>query len=309
MSASISRLAPGAIPVVAALLLSACAGRLDRPVIPAVIAVPSPDGRTGNYTLGNYQQDLSAYSAASGDSAKALRNKMVYGVMAEIDYAFYTYEIKLYVNEGAFNVGADFLQLGLAAGGTIANGARAKTVLSAVLSGVTGVNLSVDKNFFRQQTVQAIASSMDANRDRTKSVILQQLAKDTTVYPYQAARADLIEYFFAGTLPAGLQQLHEDSAVNAQRERSALNLLQVSGITQADLTSATDLNAAIAAAFRSGDLSKVIATLQAAGVSIDTGASRASVEAAVRELGLKTATDPALRKKYFEAAKSTGLIP
>jgi len=306
MFESISRAIPGAIPIVAALLLTACAGRLERPSIPAVIA---PDSKIGNYTLKNYEDDLAAYSAASGDSAKALRNKMVYGVMAEIDYAFYTYEIKLYVNEGSFNVGADVLQLGLAAGGTIANGARAKTVMSALLSGVTGVNLSIDKNFFRQQTVQAIVSSMEAGRDRTKSLILQQLARNTATYPFQAARADLIKYFFAGTLPAGLLQIHEDSAVNARQERTDLNLLRVSGITPEDLKDATDLNAATAAAFKSGDLTRLISALQAVGVPIAAGAPPDAVERAVRELARRTATDPALRRKYVDAAKSSGLIP
>jgi hypothetical protein len=310
MPTSIPRMKPLTIVMIMGpLFLVSCAGRFDRPRIPAVIVIPAPDGKTGNYTLMDYQTDLSAYTAASGDSARALRNKIAYGVMAEIDYAFYDYETKLFLNQGLFSVGSDFLQLGLASAGTITNGARAKTVLSAVLSGVTGVNLSIDKNFFRQQTVQAIASSMEANRDRTKSVILQQLAQDTIAYPFQAARADLIKYFFAGTLSAGLQQIHQDSAIAAQQQRSDLNRIQVSGITPEDLKAATDLNVAIAGAFQSGDFGKVITTLKAMGVSIDSSASRDGVEAAVRDMGRKTSTDPALRRKYVDAARSAGLIP
>jgi hypothetical protein len=84
---------------------------------------------------------------------------------------------------------------------------------------MTGLDLSIDKNFFRQQTVQAIASSMEANRDRIKTAILLQLKQDTTVYPFAAAQADLIHYFFAGTLSAGLQQMGQDAAANAQTQK------------------------------------------------------------------------------------------
>jgi hypothetical protein len=72
-----------------------CVGRFERPSIPPVIAVPSPD-KTGNYTLANYADDLKSYAAATGDAATALRNKMVYSVLAEIDYVFYDYETKLF---------------------------------------------------------------------------------------------------------------------------------------------------------------------------------------------------------------------
>jgi hypothetical protein len=211
-----------------AISFTGCVGRLARPNIPAVIAVPSPGKtRTGNYTLGNYAADLTAYAGATGEAAAVLRNKIVYSLIAEIDYVFYDYETELFLNDGQFKMGSDFVQLGMAAAGTLAYGSRGKTILSALLTGVTGVSLSVDKNFFREQTVQAITSSMEANRDRIKTLILQQLSKDTTSYPFEAARADLIHYFFAGTLPAGLQQLSQDAGSNAKSVKDALNQVQV----------------------------------------------------------------------------------
>lgn len=209
-----------------AVVLTGCVERLELPRIPPVIAVPAPGG-TGDYGLRNYANDLAAYAATTGVAAAALRNKMVYSLMAEIDYAFYDYETKLFLDEGQFNAGSDFVQLGMAAAGTLLHGARGKTILSALLTGVTGVSLSVNKNFFREQTVQAITSSMEANRDRIKALILQQLAKDATAYPFEAARSDLIRYFFAGTLSAGLQQLSQDAGANAKSEKATLNQVQV----------------------------------------------------------------------------------
>lgn len=296
------------------LLLTGCMGRFERPPVPKLVA-PSP--HPGSYTLNQYISDLKAYDAAvsAGDAsaadAKKIRNKIVYGVMAEVDYVFYDYETKLFLNQGTFNVGSDALQLGLSAAGTISNGARSKTILSALLSGVTGTSLSVDKNFFRQQTVQAISSSMEATRDRIKTTIIRQLDQDVTTYPFQAARADLIRYFFAGTLPAGLQQLHQQAATNAQDEKETLIKTQVRDITEDDVKCATAVNQAAAQAVASGDFTKLIVFLKAMGQSVDETSDqkkRESVETGLRDLGSKILTDATLRKKYCDEAKKAQLI-
>jgi hypothetical protein len=289
------------------LILTGCAGRFERPNIPSVVVVPAPHG-IGNYTIDNYKADLAAYDLATGDSAKALRNRMVYQLFAEIDYVFYDYETKLFLNQGRFNVGSDFLQLGLAAGATITNGARAKTILSALLSGVTGTSLSIDKNFFRQQTVQAIASSMEANRDKVKAVILQELTQDNTTYPFSAARAELIKYFFAGTLSSGLQQIHQDSAASAQTAQANLQQVQVGNIPASDVSAVTELNKAIAKAFADNELTKVTAWLRAMKALTADTPTRATIEQAFRDLGRKAAGDPDLRKQYFDEARRAGLI-
>ncbi len=286
---------------------TSCVSRFDRPKIPAVIGVSSAD-KTGSYTTANYAADLAHYADATGDAASALRNKMTYSLLAEIDYVYFDYETKLFLNEAKFNVGSDFLQLGMAAAGTLTNGMRGKTILSALLAGVAGVDLSVDKNFFRQQTVQAITSGMEANRDRIKTVILRQLAKDTTAYPFQAARADLIHYFFAGTLPAGLQQLSQDAGTNAKTEKDALNKAQVRNITAADVISIGAINAAIAQAFAANNLGAVEEYLKAMKVAVSPSPTRQELEEEVRQIGAQLSEDITLRRSAYAAAEAARLI-
>jgi hypothetical protein len=291
-----------------AILLTSCLGRFERPNIPGVIAVPAPDGKTGNYTLQNYADDLADYDNKTGEAAAAVRNKIVYSLMAEIDYVFYDYETKLFLNEGLSHVGADFLQLGMAAGGTLTNGTRGKTILSALLAGVTGVDLSVDKNVFRQQTVQAITNSMEGNRDRIKTIIIQQLDQTTTSYPYPAARADLIHYFFAGTLPGGLQQLNQDAGSNAKSEKAALNQVQVGHITPGDVSNITTINAAIAKAFSDNKLGPVADYLTAMGITTPPNPTKAMLETELGQFGAKLPVDADLRRQSYEAAKTAKLI-
>ena len=287
------------------LWLAGCAGTLERPKIPAVIA---PEAKVGNYTVNNFKDDLTAYDKAAGAVQMALRNKMVYSIAAEIDYAFYNYETKLFLNEGNFHVATDFLQLGLAAGSTVAGGARTKTILSALLTGVTGLDLSIDKNFFRQQTVQAISSSMESNRDRIKTSILLQLKLDTTAYPFAAARADLIHYFFAGTLNAGLQQMGQDAATNAQTQKATLNSVQTASFSAVDVLCLDKINQAVAKAFAANASGPVISLLQTMGTTIAANASQDDVLSALRTLGAKITADPDLRAKYCSAAKQANFI-
>jgi hypothetical protein len=291
-------------------VLSGCANRLERPRLPDVFVDPPPSrGTNGTYSLSAFNTDFAAYTAATLNAtptepaATTARNKMVYGVMAEIDYVYGNYEIALFMNEGSFRVATDVLQLGLGMASTITNGARSKTVLSAVLTGVTGTSLSIDKNFFRQQTVQALISSMQAGRDRLKAIIIQRLNDPVTSYPFQAARSDLAAYFFAGTLPGALQQLNQTAAAKADDQRIALNNIQLT-----DVRTATNFNKAVASAFKTTDLSKVIVFLQAMGVSVDENSSSETVEKALRDLSNKVIDDPSLRQKYFVEARKAGLI-
>ncbi len=303
--------------LIGALLLQAgCAG-LSKPKVPSVIVVPSTDkDQTGNYTLANYAQDFKDYtddlkktdSASVADAAK-LRNKMVYSIAAEIDYAFYDYEIKLYLNQGKFHVGADFLQLGLAAGSTVSIGARGKTILGALLTGVTGMNLSIDKNFFGQQTVQAIANSMEANRDQIKTTILKQLTtQDVTAYPFADARADLIKYFFAGTLSGGLQKLGQTAATDAQAAKTALTKQQVRDFSKVEQDCATAYSSAILA-IDSTSLPKFIAFLKEMKVTIADEAKQPDVVTAVKLLGRKAEDDQAFSAQFCAALQKTGVIP
>jgi hypothetical protein len=235
---------------------------------------------------------------------------MVYSISAEIDYSFYEYETKLFLNEGQFHVGADFLQLGLAAASTVSIGARGKTILGALLTGVTGMNLSIDKNFFQQKTVQAIASSMEANRDQIKTTILKQLEKSATEYPFAAARADLIRYFYAGTLIAGLQKLGQTAATDAKDSKSDLTTEQEKPVsfTQIQVNCVKDVNSAIDAAIASKDLKKFIAFLKEMNVTVKDDASADDLQDAYALFGIQAGHDPAKLDKLCAAAQKTEFI-
>jgi len=116
--------------MVAASALCGCVGSFERPNVPAVIEIP-PQNKATSYSVDAYVSDLATYKTVAADAKRAWRDKMVYPLVAGIDYAYYDYETKIFPNESRFHVGYDFLQLGLAAGSTVTNGERSKIILIA----------------------------------------------------------------------------------------------------------------------------------------------------------------------------------
>ena len=75
-------------PVMCVRLSPGYVGRCE-PRMPAVIAVPAPDGKTGNHTLDDYSKGLQAYADVTDAAAVRRRNRMVFRLMAKTDFAFW----------------------------------------------------------------------------------------------------------------------------------------------------------------------------------------------------------------------------
>ena len=194
------------------LLLSACSHsgfHISGPAIPPI--------DPGEYSDSDYQADLANYKAATApatanlDLAKQARNNVAYGLMTLIDVVYGAYYNKLFTTKNADAVTFDTLTLGLSTASSIATHAATKTILSALGTGFSGVSLSIDKNFFAQQTFPVIGVAMQTRRDKIRATIISNMSLDTTAYPLQAAKRDLVAYLNAGTLASGLQELQEEA--------------------------------------------------------------------------------------------------
>lgn len=202
------------------LFTSGCHRRsLVQPTVPSIL-------NKRLYSKDDYQADLKLYQKEidgenNPETVRHLRDKIVYGIMQEIDDSYGQFTRLLYAGKADVAVTGDSLVLGLTAASTIATHTPTKTILSALGTAVTGFNLSVDKNFYAQQTFQAIAVAMSTRRDKARTSIMQRLQDDDVEdYPLEAAMRDLVAYFYSGTLPAGLQELQEEAG-NASKQQSA----------------------------------------------------------------------------------------
>ncbi len=291
--------------VTAALLvlgMTGCIARIKGPAVPKSISTPV-------YKDSDFSGDVANYRAATDPAkldlvaAKAYRDRIVYGMMADIEYLFRDYEGNLFINSAKFNIGGDFLELGLSTAATLGNGARTKTILSALGSAAAGNRISIDKNFFRQRTFEAIVNAMEARRSAVEKRILDQLQKSADLYPFEAALKDLREYFFAGTLEGGLTELQQETGAAART-----NLHRVEA-TKEMLTEATAINHSLAKISTTKDYSKLIKFLRAMGKNVDDKTSESDLQQAYRDVANAALDDPELMKKFREEIKKAGVIP
>jgi hypothetical protein len=172
-------------------------------------------------------KDLSDYAAAApvpaqAANAKQLRNEIVYNLMGAIDQVYGEYTIRLNSGKATEAISFDSLTLGLSSAASIATHVATKTILSALGTGIGGLGESVDKNVFSQQTFAVLGIAMQTRRDKIRNAIITDLSHDdVTEYPLSAAKRDLIEYYYAGTLSGGLQELQEEAGTATGKGQAA----------------------------------------------------------------------------------------
>jgi hypothetical protein len=196
--------------------LSGCAKKFSvvAPSKPSVLDDSAYSSKQYKIDMANYLANLDGENDPG--TAKQLRNRIVFGLMGEIDDGYGQFTKNLYSGKGIVGVGGDVMTLGLTAASTIATHVPTKTLLSALGTAFAGVNLSVDKNFFSQQTFQTIALAMQTRRDKARNAITDSLFDDDEDYSLAAAKRDLVMYFYAGTLPGGLQEIQEETGAAAK---------------------------------------------------------------------------------------------
>lgn len=189
------------------------------PKVPAVLA-----GRVAAYEIQRFDSESSLYYEAvdknQPEQARRLRDRIIYRLKANIDGNYQEFENQLFTGRASANVLFDIIDFGAGVATTITNGERTKNIISAALTGFKGGRKSLDENFFKERTTAVIISQMQASRARIETEILTNMREgNANEYSLDAALGDLINYFYAGTLQKGLQELAQETGQNAINEK------------------------------------------------------------------------------------------
>lgn len=189
------------------------------PNVPSVLAK-----RVATYEINRFDADANLYDVAitanQTEPARRLRNRIVDRLKANIDANYHEFESQLFTGRAKGNVLADITEIGAAAAINITNGERAKNIISVLLAGFKGGRKSIDDNIFMQRTTAVIISQMQASRSHIEAQMLKNLREqDVNEYSLEAALGDLINYFYAGTLQKGLQELAQQTGQTAISEK------------------------------------------------------------------------------------------
>ncbi|MBA2704686.1 MAG: hypothetical protein H0U60_12645 [Blastocatellia bacterium] len=193
------------------------------PKVPSVLA-----NRVASYEINRFDEEAALYYTAVDSNqlqqAQRLRDRIIYRLKSNIDGNYHEFENQLFAGRATTNVLFDIVDFGSGVATTISNGARAKSVISAALTGFKGGRKSLDENFFRERTTAVIISQMQASRARIETEILKVMIEDVNGYSLDAALGDLINYFYAGTLQKGLQELAQQTGQSAIDEKNAVEV-------------------------------------------------------------------------------------
>jgi len=208
------------------------------PKMPAELAAPS----TSAYSTSNFKADVKKYhdamDAKDYTAALALRNEIAYHVMADIEANYGRFEMNLTTQRAGFETGSDAIQLGITAATTVIGAGDVKDILGASLSAFEGTRLSYDKNFFREKTTESIIAEMRAARKTKQAELIKSLANRKVVdYPWDAVWIDLIDFYYAGTVPSALVEIANTAGTKADAASTTLKN------AEADLTPRTPAQA------------------------------------------------------------------
>jgi len=227
----------------------------SKPNVPPAIA-----NRIANYEIARLANDLEDYDCASlgfisdsnkGDNsasggkgrssggcgsiskddavARRIRDRVINRLKANIDANYQDFENQLFTGRARTNILFDTIEIGAAVATNITNGERAKNILSVALAGFKAGRTSIDENLFRDRTTQVIISQMQASRARLETNIIKN-KRDNGIdqYPLEEALGDLINYFYAGSLQKGLQELAKEAGQNALQAERTLQIARLS---------------------------------------------------------------------------------
>ena len=195
----------------------------SQPKVPSVIS-----SRLASYELNRFDQEAGLYYTAVDSNqtqqAQRIRDRIINRLKANIDANYHEFENQLFTGRAKENVLLDIVDVGAGVAGTITNGERAKSIISAALTGFKGGRKSYDENWFRERTVAVIISQMQASRAHVETDILRNMHETADIYSLDAALGDLINYFYAGTLQKGLQELAQQTGQSAIAEKKAVQV-------------------------------------------------------------------------------------
>jgi hypothetical protein len=184
--------------------------------------------RVRNYAIKKFDADYIAYNNAVTNNqllqANAIRDALVFQLKRNIDANYADFENGVFTGKASANVLFDIVEFGTVLAGTITNGERAKTIISASLSTFKGGRKSVDINFFREKTTESLISTMRASRSSSLEKINIGLRNDVSNYTLEEALGHLIDYFYAGSLSNALVELSKQAAEKATVAKAGADL-------------------------------------------------------------------------------------
>jgi hypothetical protein len=169
-----------------------------------------------------------AMIALSEASTESSRNLHLSRAMADVDILYVQFRDELLRSDNAFNASVDLASLLSDLAGKLTNSAGVKDNYLTLGALLTGSRATVNNRFLYAQTGLTMVKGMDAARAAMALEIKKkQSTQDINEYSGRDAYADVLKYYFDGTLPGGLIWLQAKAAEKETQDRTELATLRV----------------------------------------------------------------------------------
>lgn len=255
----------------------------------------------------------SQYTTTTDENQKkSFRNRLIYIAVEQIDTEFNNYRKNSRKKSDVLQFLFDFLEIGASTAISVINGERAKSVIGEALTGFKATRTSANKSFRLLET-QILFNKMVSNRAKRLSIIYGKLNDDTNSYPWERARTELKDYFFAGTIDDALSSLNIDTGAEASEATTNIDRLKTKTLDQLkEAASCDDARAALFRLARANDraaLTKLRDALKAnlvlsgkTAAEIDA-LDEPGLEALFKDIGRRTLNEPEKMRPLCDALK------
>jgi len=151
------------------------------------------------------------------------RNNIMEDLIFLIDVNYHQFESDLFLGRGLFDTTTDLAIIALGAAGALVDASGTQAILAAISSTIGGGRVSINKNFFREQSTNALISTMRATRKTKLKIIRDAETLTLSDYPISRALVDIVDYYNAGTIVGAFESIVSEAG---QKERTAANAIE-----------------------------------------------------------------------------------
>jgi hypothetical protein len=169
-----------------------------------ITALKSKYGKT------EFDQDLKA--CKNDVCRKTARNLILNELVLLTDYYYQTYEGNMIAGKARSDFGFGMASTALSLASAVSTVEDSKTIISTIASLASSTRTEIDKNFYHEQTTQALIVKMRALRTVKKLALINGSFLSYEQYPLERGLGDFFEYYRAGTMANAVQSIYEYAA-------------------------------------------------------------------------------------------------
>jgi hypothetical protein len=150
------------------------------------------------------------------------RNQILDDLIFLTDVNYYRFEAEFTYGRAVFDTATDLALLGLGSAGALLTHSGTQAVIAAISGGIAGGRVSINKNFLREASTQALIAKMQSGRKAKLDLIRTAMRLNVTDYSLTRGLGDVAEYYTAGTIVGALQNIVSDAGAESKKADESL---------------------------------------------------------------------------------------